>query len=536
MFRQENLVDLITHGDESLFRALSRDMSCCGQGYVLKGQKYSFVYLEMPDHYFAQDVFLQNNTAGISLFIGGARQCVDGISEEVYFITNAIAMWKWFDGLVMLEAASQAEKIHVMQLDCKNPDPTVLKFLLTTLPVLASERGYLEIEKGDNWFSIQGDAESSTVNICLRSSHDLRLRRSKKHADQWRLAVINRKAFASGKYSQAHQNLSIFRFNAEQSVITTTKPRVYKRFQPDETRLYDPKYRYAFSRMDTLLATESAILQKIPYLKSTKIYEENYTYYAYSHFEALLPGVPLEDWVTPKYFLQDIEAENGLTQILAKDALRILDHAEINPEAASALVIQRPLIESYSAMHRIALCIALIDALMVVHGAEVIHGDIKPSNILVSENAGKFVAYFVDFNLSRVASDLSLNERPIGTPIYWSPESLVDKVPQYAADVFSLGIVLGRVFGATLHHFKEEADIKAMLESQYAFVNLFDRVADLTPHQRNQAGGLLHAAVALHRGLRPTLQALREGFQALLAPKVEAEPLAENAPARRPGV
>jgi hypothetical protein len=84
----------------------------------------------------------------------------------------------------------------------------------------------------------------------------------------------------------------------------------------------------------------------------------------------------------------------------------------------------------------------IADALDAVHRAEVVHGDVKPANILVPDNG---VAKLSDFGVSRqVWNEETLNTTGpvIGTPAYMAPELLDGKRPSPASDVFALGATL----------------------------------------------------------------------------------------------
>lgn len=77
-------------------------------------------------------------------------------------------------------------------------------------------------------------------------------------------------------------------------------------------------------------------------------------------------------------------------------------------------------------------------ALAVAHREGIIHGDLKPDNILWS--ADRF-AKILDFGLARKAAskpDCAL----AGTPVYMSPEQARGEVIGTASDVYSLGLVL----------------------------------------------------------------------------------------------
>lgn len=81
----------------------------------------------------------------------------------------------------------------------------------------------------------------------------------------------------------------------------------------------------------------------------------------------------------------------------------------------------------------------IASALSCAHRAGIIHGDVKPSNIRVTED-GK--VKLVDFGVARFASQVSGSDRVLGTPAYLSPEQIEGKKQDGRSDLFSLGIVL----------------------------------------------------------------------------------------------
>ncbi|WP_158883191.1 protein kinase domain-containing protein [Amycolatopsis anabasis] len=82
------------------------------------------------------------------------------------------------------------------------------------------------------------------------------------------------------------------------------------------------------------------------------------------------------------------------------------------------------------------------DALAAVHARGVVHRDIKPGNILVTEDG---LAKLTDFGISRaVWSEVTLTDSGSagGTPAYFAPEVAEGRDPEPASDVFSLGASL----------------------------------------------------------------------------------------------
>ncbi|WP_433781044.1 protein kinase domain-containing protein [Actinomycetospora sp. CA-101289] len=81
------------------------------------------------------------------------------------------------------------------------------------------------------------------------------------------------------------------------------------------------------------------------------------------------------------------------------------------------------------------------DALGAVHEAGIVHGDIKPGNVLITDDG---VAKITDFGVSRATWDTTSTGggTVAGTPGYFAPEVARGGEPTPASDVFSLGATL----------------------------------------------------------------------------------------------
>jgi serine/threonine protein kinase len=89
----------------------------------------------------------------------------------------------------------------------------------------------------------------------------------------------------------------------------------------------------------------------------------------------------------------------------------------------------------------------LAEALSAVHAAGIVHRDVKPQNIFLTEDAsGKTRVKLLDFGLARVAgSNITGSGLIVGTPAYVAPEQASgDKVDE-RVDVYALGLVMYRV-------------------------------------------------------------------------------------------
>ena len=117
---------------------------------------------------------------------------------------------------------------------------------------------------------------------------------------------------------------------------------------------------------------------------------------------------------------------------------------------AMELVAGRPLDEVLKGQGRmpyervLALGVQMADALAYAHARGIVHRDVKPSNILLSEDG--LTAKLLDFGVARIGESDQLVRtqvgQMIGTPRYMSPEQALGLPVDHRSDLFSLGIVL----------------------------------------------------------------------------------------------
>lgn len=84
------------------------------------------------------------------------------------------------------------------------------------------------------------------------------------------------------------------------------------------------------------------------------------------------------------------------------------------------------------------------DALIYAHSKQVVHGDVKPANIMIQED---LTAKLTDFGVAKVIAEQYMGTYPSGLPrrmgstTYSAPEVIRGEPRDFQSDMFSLGIV-----------------------------------------------------------------------------------------------
>ncbi len=90
-----------------------------------------------------------------------------------------------------------------------------------------------------------------------------------------------------------------------------------------------------------------------------------------------------------------------------------------------------------SRARRLTIAQQLAAAVRAVHAAGLVHGDIKPANVMLEGGSDR--AVLMDFGTAREAGSAPGVSRSTGTPLFMAPERLEGEAASQAADVYALG-------------------------------------------------------------------------------------------------
>jgi hypothetical protein len=166
----------------------------------------------------------------------------------------------------------------------------------------------------------------------------------------------------------------------------------------------------------------------------------------------------------------------------------------------------------------LALAAGLAKSLTAIHAAGVVHGDLKPSNVLLAPDGPRVI----DFGISQAveAAPLARAGLVVGTPSFMAPEQAAGEEVGPRSDVFSLGAVLA--FAATGHKPFGAGPPAAVLDRVVRVAaDLGDAPAEVRP--------LIEQCLAKDPMRRPTAAELLAGVtaaQSAMGPRSEPSPAA----------
>ena len=172
-----------------------------------------------------------------------------------------------------------------------------------------------------------------------------------------------------------------------------------------------------------------------------------------------------------------------------RQALALLNHENISSFYDSGITLDHKLFlameyidgipldtfcheKSLSLRNRIKLFIQICEAVTHAHSKGIIHGDLKPQNVLVVERATQPIAKVIDFGLAHIYAknvDILFQLKPdalLGSPSYMAPERAKNRGPlDTQCDVYALGAMLFElVYGIPPLQIPKDADKREIIQ------------------------------------------------------------------------
>lgn len=190
-----------------------------------------------------------------------------------------------------------------------------------------------------------------------------------------------------------------------------------------------------------------------------------------------------------------------------------IDVSSISIEEISRLDFDKILIIAKSVAHSV----------QTLHSLKIVHGDLKPDNILIKEVRAGYSGKLIDFDDSYFEREPPKNrEELVGTPEYYSPEQLayiVDEDGEVSgdtltckSDIFTLGIIFHEYFAGVRPSFDTKYNSVCSAVSNGGLLNLSSKIPS------SDIKKLIASMLVLDAEKRPSID---EVFKTLRSAKLE---------------
>lgn len=101
----------------------------------------------------------------------------------------------------------------------------------------------------------------------------------------------------------------------------------------------------------------------------------------------------------------------------------------------------------------VPLFVQIVDAMRFAHANKILHRDLKPHNIMVSNQPEVDHVKVLDFGVAKMVEDAQSITRTgevVGSPLYMSPEQCVGKPYDHRCDIYSVGVVMYEALTGTV--------------------------------------------------------------------------------------
>lgn len=130
---------------------------------------------------------------------------------------------------------------------------------------------------------------------------------------------------------------------------------------------------------------------------------------------------------------------------------------------------------------RLRMALDASTGMQYLHGSNVVHGDLKSSNVMYEQQGDDYVVRISDFGLAKLFSS---KIKAVGTPFYTAPEVLSGGESSKESDIYSFGILLYEIVSRKqpFGNYENYEVFKKALTTQVFFVSLFLSSPTLSYH------------------------------------------------------